>query len=109
MIRELLTDKDIQIIRECLEAAVKGPFFPDWETHSLIGLEKCEIQALSKVWWEERIESPKLALAVNNVLVNLLHYSHGEEKTWSSFISVSPGEPGLLYRRIRPYLDKLIQ
>lgn len=35
-----MTSHDVQIIRQCLRAAVDGPFFPDWEFSTLIGAER---------------------------------------------------------------------
>ncbi|GAA4886993.1 hypothetical protein ACFPM3_20495 [Streptomyces coeruleoprunus] len=78
---ERMTDQELQIIKECLDAAVSGPFFPDWEFHSLMGFTRDEIAAVAASW-----PSPPIADteddAVNNVLTNLLGYPHGVESRW---------------------------
>lgn len=33
-----LTQDQRDIVERCLHAAVEGPFFPDWEFHTLMGL-----------------------------------------------------------------------
>ncbi|MFJ2194093.1 hypothetical protein ACIOJE_40170 [Kitasatospora sp. NPDC087861] len=34
---ERMTEQELRIIKECLDAAVNGPFFEDWEFHTLHG------------------------------------------------------------------------
>ena len=36
----MLSAHDHKIIAEALSAAAEGPFFPDWEFHTLFGLER---------------------------------------------------------------------
>ncbi|MFI6967120.1 hypothetical protein [Streptomyces sp. NPDC050255] len=82
---ERMTDHELQIIQECLDAAVSGPFFPDWEFHSLMGFTRDEIAAVAASW-----PSPPLAGteddAVNNVLNNLVGYPHGIESRWHEYL-----------------------
>ena len=38
---------DFQAFKESLVAASRGPFFPDWEFHSLFGLDRPEVEAIA--------------------------------------------------------------
>jgi hypothetical protein len=45
-----ISDEDAKIIGQCLRAASDGPFFPDWEFHTLFGLEREEVAAVAASW-----------------------------------------------------------
>lgn len=81
--------RDAEVIRECLVAAVEGPFFPDWEFHTLFGLTRAQVAEVARCWPRCEDEEAQ-ALAVNNSLANLLGYPHGEADAWRRFISVPP-------------------
>jgi hypothetical protein len=38
-----LSEEDLKNVRECLVAAVEGPFFPEWECHTLFGPERADM------------------------------------------------------------------
>ena len=42
-----LSDMDKAIVGQALRAAADGPFFPDWEFHTLFGLERSEVRAIA--------------------------------------------------------------
>ncbi|MFI6316277.1 hypothetical protein ACIBG8_02095 [Nonomuraea sp. NPDC050556] len=56
------------LIQKCLDAAVSGPYFEEWEFETLIGYTRDEIAAWPDVDAHD---------AVNNVLNMLLIYPHG--------------------------------
>jgi hypothetical protein len=82
-----LTDDEMKMIFSCLKAACEGPFFPDWEIHSLMGFEKEDIKNFLKNVKEINWEDKETEYIVNNVIVNLLWYPHGENKILSEYIS----------------------
>jgi hypothetical protein len=43
---------ELDVVKECLRAAVDGPFFPDWELHALFGLERAEVRKVLQSWPE---------------------------------------------------------
>ena len=45
-----LSDFDKRILNEVLRAAAYGPFFPDWEFHTLFGLDRSVVKAISDNW-----------------------------------------------------------
>ena len=87
-----MTPDDERTIQECLRAAVEGPFFPEWEFQTLMGLERAEVAAVLAEW-PGTTRSDDQVVAVNNVLNNLLGYPHAaSEQTWRSYIEASPRE-----------------
>ena len=54
---ERLSPSDVEVVRECLDAAVRGPFFPDSEFHTLIGLTSDEVDAVLASPGDPRRES----------------------------------------------------
>jgi hypothetical protein len=100
-----LSEVDKSIVGQALRAAADGPFFPDWEFHTLFGLERSEVRAIAHAWPERSAPAEDIALAVNNTLNNLLGYPHGLDAMWSQWISVERQQLEALFSRLRGYLD----
>jgi hypothetical protein len=83
-----LSDADKTIIGQALRAAADGPFFPDWEFHTLFGLQRSEVRVIADEWPNPSAPPGKVALALNNSLNNLLGYPHSEDAAWTHWISV---------------------
>src|ERR1700746_3012128 len=94
--RWVTSEKRRRLVGQALRAAVDGPFFPEWEFHTLFGLTRSEVRAVADAWPNVRLTSADVALAVNNSLNNLLGYPHGQDSVWSQWISAE-----------RPQLDEL--
>lgn len=94
-----LSEQEIGIVRECLTAAANGPFFPDWEFHSLFGCDRNEIRKIATAWPDIEDRESDAVLAVVNSLNSLLGYPHGMERQWQDFISASRGEVEALLRK----------
>ena len=92
--------RDEELIRECLRAAVEGPFFPEWEFSLLFGLERREVASVLASW-PESDDPDTQRHAVNGTLNNLLGYPHRKGAVWGEYISVSREEVNALYRRWR--------
>jgi len=91
---------DQEIIGQCLWAAVDGPFFPDWEFHTLFGFERDEVRQIAERWpdWDNESEQ---ADAVNNTLNNLLRYPHGRWDVWHDYVDAVSAEVARTYARWR--------
>jgi hypothetical protein len=93
-----LSADDIEVVRQCLIAAFDGPFFPDCEFHTLIGLTRTEVATVSAEWptcADEKAQD----VAVRNVLNNLLGYPHGGHGAWSAYITATEADvAGVLAR-----------
>jgi hypothetical protein len=85
---EHLSSEDVKIIGDCLVAAVEGPFFPDWEFHTLFGLERADVARVLRSWPNISVEDETADLAVKNALGNLAGYPHGEDL--SRFVFATP-------------------
>lgn len=83
-----MTDRQNQIIGECLRAASFGPFIPDWEFSILFGVEKQEIAEISAAWPTVDLTREAVLRAVNNSLGNLCGYPIDNPKSWDEYISV---------------------
>ncbi|MEU8804948.1 hypothetical protein [Spirillospora sp. NPDC048819] len=95
---ETMNAQDLRIIGECLNAALQGPFFPDWEFQTLMGFTREELAELAAVW-PANADADDQDDAVNNVLNMLLGYPLDQQRRWHEYISVSPREvAGVLAR-----------
>lgn len=94
------TYEDSEIIGQCLRAAADGPFFPEWEFHTLFGFERDDIRRMAQAWpaWQDEIGQ---ARAVNSTLNNLLGYPHGCWDSWPDYISAGPADVARVYARWR--------
>ena len=102
-----LYERDVVIVCECLTAAVRGSFFPEWEFQTLMGLERTEVEQVLETWPDAR-DLERQDTAVSNVLNMLLGYPHDEWRAWQTYISASPEEVGTVLARWRgdPALDE---
>ena len=96
-----LSDDDKALVGQVLRAAVDGPFFPEWEFHTLFGLMRSEVRAIADAWPNVDLTGPDAALAVNDSLNNLLGYPHGQDGVWSQWISVGRSQIAELFTRLR--------
>lgn len=95
-----LDDKEREVVRECLRAAVEGPFFPDREFHTIFGLEREDVKQVLLAW-PELDESDKLVvIAINNCFNNLLGYpASNKDEIWPAFISVSYRDLARIFKK----------
>ncbi len=96
-----LEQSEREVVRQCLNAAVNGPFFPDWEFHTLFGLERIEVKSVLESWPKLDETKEEVQVAINNTLNNLLGYPHGCEREWPQFISVSSNEVKRVFKKWR--------
>lgn len=91
---------DREVIGQCLRAAADGPFFPDWEFHTLFGFERVEIRRIAERWpdWDDDVEQ---ADAINAAMNNLLGYPHRRWDAWHDYISPISSEVARIYARWR--------
>jgi hypothetical protein len=85
-----LDERERDVVRQCLQAAVDGPFFPEWEFGTIFGLERDEVRRVLMSWpgLDETDES--VVRAINNAFNNLLGYpTKNKQAIWPKFISVS--------------------
>src|SRR5580700_10830682 len=96
-----LSQRESKVIGEILRAAADGPFFPDWEFHTLFGLSREQVRGIADEWPLPITAPDIVVLAINNSINNLLAYPHKKHELWSDWISVSRDDMDLLYKRLR--------
>jgi hypothetical protein len=96
-----LSDAEMDVLHEALRAAADGPFFPDWEFHTLFGLKRETVRAIAESWPRPVGPADDVDLAVHNSLNNLLGYPHHQEAAWSQWISVDRSHLDDLFSRLR--------
>ena len=79
---------DVALIGACLEAAVNGPFFPEWEFETLFGLSRSQVRAVSERW-PANVADPQTEIAVRNTLANLCGYPTTRISSFSNGVSKS--------------------
>ena len=94
----MLTDRDLELIRAALEASVDGPFFPDWEFQTLMGVERAQMrQVLAE--WPDVSDHGIADLAVNNAIGMILGYPHNDWEAWRGFSDANPEDLQLTLAR----------
>jgi hypothetical protein len=74
---DALSAEEREVIRRALDAAVNGPFFPDWEFSTLFGVARAEAAASLARFPDLKADTETDYLAVHNAIANLLGYPHG--------------------------------
>jgi hypothetical protein len=84
-----LDEREREVVRECLRAAVDGPFFPDWEFSIIFGLTRDEVRQVLCSWPDLNEADESVVRAINNSFNNLLGYpTRNKQELWPKFISV---------------------
>jgi hypothetical protein len=96
-----LSPEERQIVFECLRATATGPFFPDWEFHTLFGIERGDVKAIVDAWPAVDEANENVSLAINNSMNNLLGYPHGRDREWLQYMSVPPKEVARIFKKWR--------
>lgn len=83
-----LSPQDAKVIGECLHATATGPFFPDWEFDTLMGMNRSEFCKIAARWPDVDLQEERVRNAVSNSLLNLSGYPIDREEEWSGYVSV---------------------
>jgi hypothetical protein len=89
---EMLTERDHEIIRQCLRAAADGPFFPDWDFHTLFGFDRTYFRTLAHSYAAAEDVPVHLGIAVHNSLNNLLGCPTDRPGDLPAWVNASPQE-----------------
>ena len=96
-----LNESERGIVRECLGAVVEGSLFPEWEFHTLFGIEREELRVVFESWPRIDENNESVVLAINNSLNNLLGYPTQTDQEWPKFISASRQEVKKIFDKWR--------
>jgi hypothetical protein len=95
-----LTERDRQIIGECLDAFANGPFVPDWELPAVCGYERGDLVKLAAIYPNEE-DSEDMFYAINGAMNNLTGYPHRKEEELAKRVSASLEEIEAVYGKWR--------
>jgi|SRR5208282_336828 len=85
-----LNEREREVVRECLRAAVEGPFFPEWEFEIIFGLKRDDVRQVLLSWPGLNEADETVVRAINNSFNNLLGYpAKNKQEIWPRLISVS--------------------
>jgi hypothetical protein len=96
-----LSDDDIRLIGACLTAIASGPFIPDWEFQTLMGVTREECAAVAVGWPDVDWRVQDVQLSVLNGLSHLMGYPIDDEDQWDLYIPVARGALDGLYARFQ--------
>jgi len=82
------TKEEQEIIRKCLEAVLNGPFLPDWEFSTLMGVEREELNKVINQWDLINKENDEIKSIISNTIGILTSYPHGYENLLEKYIPI---------------------
>jgi hypothetical protein len=83
---------ELELIWQCLDASVRGDFFPEWEFQTIFGVDRNTVRVVLEDWPLQTVDSETFTCAVINSLNNLVGYPHGMEKELYDYISAEPDD-----------------
>lgn len=89
----------------CLRAVVDGPYIPDWEFSTLMGLSRNEARSILAL--DQSSYGVEEWDAVLNAANNLAGYPHGKEREVAALIGCDTAELQSLVERYRKYPERL--
>jgi hypothetical protein len=92
----LLDQHDIDVVRHCLNAATNGPFFPDWEFQTLLGVDRATVRKVLLDWPAQTVPHVDFVCAVAGSVNNLTGYPHDREDVWDDYIPASRAQVSAL-------------
>lgn len=95
--------RDEEVIRQALNAAVSSPFFPEPWFQTIFGVERDEVSEVLRSWPNPH-PSSATALAINNALVCLGTNPYHRDGDWSDYTDASPEEAKAVLDRWRQRL-----
>ena len=82
-----LSNREAEIVRCSLRAAVEGTFFPDWEFELLMGISREKMQRVYDTWTQQSVSHDELCLAFFNSMTNLIGYPPGQERELELYVA----------------------
>jgi hypothetical protein len=96
---ENLTEIEMKIVGECLNAVAFSQLFDVWEFETLFGLTRNEIKIVAENFPDVDELDDDSGLAINNTFNNLIGYPNINKSEWAKYISVGPGTVSEIYEK----------
>jgi hypothetical protein len=97
-----LTDDEREVVFRAMCCIATGRLIPDWEFHTLFGIELFELEAVIAQWPDVDDSDAVTRLAINNSMNNLLGYPHRMSgELWWRQLRVSRSEVARIFSKWR--------
>jgi hypothetical protein len=96
-----LTAGEADLVRGCIRAAVLGPFFPEWEFQTLMGVTRAQARVILEEWPPATEAASAVQLTINNVLGNLIGYPHGQAAARDEMVGADIAEVRRVFTKWR--------
>ena len=83
--------RDQEVIRQALDAAVRGPFFPDPWFQTIFGVDRVDMAGVLRAW-PTNDSSETTFLAVNNALAMFRMDPYGSGGSWADYTDATEAE-----------------
>lgn len=94
-----LSSADMDLIRDCLNAAVEGPFFPGDAFAQWFDLTRAQMRQKLAAW-PQTVDDEFFGPLAWRVLHHLLHGRHGQEAAIASFVPAGGDEASAVLMRL---------
>ena len=100
-----LSNRERELVRRCMQAAADGPYFPDWEFLTIMGVSRDEVRTVCGSWPQVDESRERVRLSINNTLNNLTGYPHGMTETLEAEVGADMEEIERVFRKWRGDAD----
>lgn len=87
-----LSAADMALIRDCLRAMVEGPFVPDWEFETVVGVRRTTMRKVLRAWPVQTVGDSAFECAIVGALNNLTGYPHRQHQALVRYVPASVDE-----------------
>jgi hypothetical protein len=94
----MLSERESDLVRAALRAAVEGPFFPEWEFEMIMGVNRDEMRRVFE-GWPDIADREAVDLAVGGAFNNLLRYPHNKWEAWRNYSDADKPELARVYAK----------
>lgn len=88
------------ILKNSIKAAIDGPFFPEWEFQTLLGVYRKELKDFYDNWNNRYFMSQEPLLKITSVLGMLISYPHKQNEILISCYGVSPDNLNIIFNKL---------
>lgn len=82
----------VDLLGNCLRAAVEGPFFADEELDQLFAQDRASLAVLASMWTRMNLAAPDLRRTVEAVALMLVERRGAHPEAWADFVAADPDQ-----------------
>lgn len=95
------SEDELETIKICMEASCMEMFFPEWEFHTLFGMDRVDLKEAINLFPNLDCENEVHDAAMRNSLLHLVFYPHGCDKELKNMLNKD-------LKEIKNVIDKII-